>query len=128
MDTADIADTELLPVRGDLVSDVRDDRQQRGDLVVAAAQVVGGEQPDRDGADTGLRAPLQQIGDVLGTDPVTVADVLEAGLAGPPPVAVDEQSDVVRNLCSDEFSGELALVQAVKDTRQPHALTLPTRL
>ena len=58
------------------------------------AQVVGRQQPDRHVLDAGLGAPVQQVGDVPRADDVALADVLEAGGARPPPVAVDHDRDV----------------------------------
>ena len=77
-----------------LVDDITDDLQQRLQLVGRAAQVVGGEQEQRDDLDARLVAPAEQVRDLGRADPVPVVDVDEAGVAGPAAVAVQHQRDV----------------------------------
>src|SRR5690606_30304390 len=81
--------------RGQLVDHVRDDLQQRLHLFVrTVADVVGGEQEQRDDLDARLPAPRQEVLDALGADAVTTVDVGEARFTGPPAVAVENDADV----------------------------------
>jgi hypothetical protein len=105
---------------GELVDDVGDDLEQRLQLVVRAAQVLGGQQPQGDHPDTCLAAPIEQVGDVRRTGPVPLGRVAEPGLAGPAPVAVEHHPDVVRDLRAQQLPGELAFVDAVDQRREPH--------
>ena len=60
----------------------------------AAAQVVGGEQVERDNANACARAPAQKLGNLLGTRAVTDGCVFKHPLFRPAPVTVNNHSDV----------------------------------
>ena len=79
---------------GQVAGDVLDDPQQRGQLGLRPAQVVGGEQEERDDLDARLVAPAQQVDDLVRAPAVPVVDVLEADGPGPAAVAVHDHADV----------------------------------
>src|SRR5690606_27604295 len=81
-------------VGGELADGVLDDLQQRFELAGGPVQVVGGQQPQRDDLDPRLRAPRQQLGDLLGAALVPGVDVGQPHRPGPTPVPVQYHADV----------------------------------
>ena len=55
-----------MPGLGEVGDGRLDDLEERGELLLGAAQVVGGEQPERDVLDAGVAAPLEQLLDLVG--------------------------------------------------------------
>jgi hypothetical protein len=106
--------------RGQAVHHVLDDLQQRVQLGRRAGQVVGGQQPQGDHVDAGVPAPGQQVHDAVGAHPVAVVDVLEAGLAGPPAVPVQDHPDVPGHRSAGQLAQQPPLVQRVDDLNGPH--------
>jgi hypothetical protein len=105
----------------ELVHDVGDDLQERVELVGGPAQVVGGEQEERDDLHALLLAPREQIGDLGRAHPVPVVDVDEARLARPPAVAVEHHRDVPGPLLqATQVSREPALVERVEQVANAH--------
>ena len=79
-----------------LVDDVHDDLEQRLDLPLGAAEIVGGQQPKRYDFDVRLSAPRQEVGDLLRAGAVAVRDIGEPGFASPTTVAVQHDRDMAR--------------------------------
>ena len=95
-----------------------DDLQEGGELLLGAAQVVGGEQPERDVLDAGVAAPLEQLLDLVGAGLVAAR---RAGPAGPRPaaVAVEHDGHVARERLLGEVLEDSALVRAVDHVAPP---------
>src|SRR5690606_29663259 len=82
---------------GEFVHDVRNDLQERGDLLAGAvAHVVRRQQPQRDDLDLRLPAPAEEVRDLAGAHPVTTVDVGEPRFTRPATVAVEDDADVAR--------------------------------
>ncbi len=97
-----------------------DDPEQRHHLIAGPGQVVGGQQPQGDHLDPGLAAPAEQFEDVVGALLVSVADVGQAGHAGPPPVAVEDHPDVPGDRVRGQRRFQPALVELVGELAQSH--------
>ena len=94
-------------------------RSSGGELGLGAAQVVGGEQEERDDLDAGVVAPAQQVDDLVGAPAVAVVDVLEPDGPGPAAVAVDDHADVAGQVGTLQRAGEPALVDHGEQPRGP---------
>ena len=82
--------------RGQLADGVVDDPEQRRQLRLGAAEVVGRKQPERHDLDMRFLAPGEQVRDAVRSGLVPPADVLRAAGAGPTAVAVDDDPDMTR--------------------------------
>ena len=81
------------------------------------AQVVGGQQVDRDDPDAEVVAPAQELDHLRGAGAVTVGGRLERALARPAPVAVDDHRDVVGQRRIGQFAAKAGLIEAVEEAR-----------
>jgi hypothetical protein len=113
---------------GEVDGDVLDDPQQRAELRLRPAQVVGGEHEQGDDGDTGVVAPLQQVGDLVRAAAVPVGDVLQADRPCPAPVAVHDHADVSGEIGPLESPRQAPLVdldhRVANLLARPHAVTL----
>jgi hypothetical protein len=90
-DEFEVADGAHTPPVGgcaNLLGDVGDDLDERRQLAGVTLQVFGGQQVDGRHFDAGFLAPAQHLGDLAGTHPVAVADVIVTGITCPPSVTV----------------------------------------
>src|SRR6185503_3955813 len=69
-------DVKTTPVAVGRLDDVGDDLDERRQLAAVTLQVFGGQQVDGGHLDAGLLTPAQHLGDLAGTHPVAVADVV----------------------------------------------------
>ncbi len=116
------ADVLHLPPLGERRGEVRDDAEQRVELLaLPAGEVVGRQQVERDHGDPQLRDPLGELDDLRGAGPVPVRGGLEAGLPGPPAVAVEDHRDVLRQGPALEVAAQPPPVEPVD--RPAHSLT-----
>src|SRR4029077_3402089 len=114
-------DPPRVALRGQLVRDAGDDAQQGVELVRRPAQVVRGQQPDGHVGDAHLAAPVEQVDDVPGTDEMALADVVEAGGAGPAAIPVHHDGDVPGHRRALEVRAQAALVDRVDGVSDAHA-------
>src|SRR5690606_8246435 len=84
------------------------------------AQVVRGEQVQRDDADAGLVTPVQHVLDLGGADPMPVVGIDEPHLSGPSAVSVAHHADVARHRLSGELGLQPPLVYRVEQLPQSH--------
>ena len=85
------------------------------ELVAAArAEIVGGEEVERDDLHAGGFAPPEELWNLLGPGPVAERRALLQPLLRPAPVAVDDDRDVVRHLRLDDLTPQPPLVQTVQ--------------
>ena len=71
-------------------------------------QVFGGQQVDGGHLDAGFLAPAQHLGDLAGTHPVAVADVVVTSITCPASVTVAQHRDVAGQF---GFGGRQSLTQ-----------------
>src|SRR5262249_38122655 len=105
------------------VNGVLDDREQRAKLLLLAAEVVRGQQPEGDDLDAGLLAPLEQLEDLVGALAVPLADVGMPRGPGPAPVAVAHHADVPGHRLPRKVALQPALVQPVAQVAVSHEPT-----
>ena len=111
--------------RGQVAHGVLDDGEQLSELVGRPAEVVGGQQPQRDDLDAAGGAPAEQVLDLVGAAAMARADVVGARSAGPATVAVEDDADVAGQRCVAERVQQPTLVDAVHQIAQTHARLLP---
>jgi hypothetical protein len=81
--------------RAQLVDDISDDLQQEFHLIRwPVAQVIRRQQPERRDLDTAVLAPVEQLDQLGGTDPVTVTDVGKPRLLGPAAITIHDHRDM----------------------------------
>ena len=95
---------------------VRDDVKEQLYFLLAALQVLRGQQINGDHFDIGIAAPRNHLSDFLRTLAVTMADIGETSLTRPPTIAIGHDGDVLRL--------RLALDQA----RQPRFISWVSQL
>ena len=122
------ADDLEVPVPGlGEVGDGRlDDLEERGELLLGAAQVVGREEPERDVLDARLTAPSSSSS-ILSAP--AWWPLRRPGSAGPrpAPVAVEHDGDVPWERLLGEVLEDSALVRAVDHIAPPHGASSSTR-
>jgi hypothetical protein len=123
---ADDAQGPVAVRTGQVGDDALDDPQQRRQLGLRPAEVVGGQQPQRDDLHAGLVAPAEQVDDLARAGPVPLVRVDDAELLGPAPVAVDDDADVLGDgrTALRELVGEPPLVRPVGDVLESHAVSV----
>ena len=118
---ADDAQPPRVAVLGQLGDQVLDDGEERIELGGRPAQIVGGQQVQRDQLDpAGLVAPAQQVQYPPGADPVPVVRVDVPHLLGPPAVAVAHHADVQRPRLATQYRGQPPLVHRVGELTEAH--------
>ena len=92
-----------------------DNPKQVLELVAATrAKIVGGEQVQRDNLHSRCLAPPEKLGNLPGAGAMTEGCSLLEPLLRPTPVSVNNDRDVMRNLCLDNFTPQPPLVQTVQ--------------
>ena len=75
---------------------VRDDVKEQLYFLLAALQVLCGQQINGDHFDIGIAAPRDHLSDLLGALAVTMADIGKPSLTRPPTIAVGHNGYVLR--------------------------------
>ena len=88
-------------------------------LLGRPAEVVAGQQPQRDDLDLRLGAPGEQVDDVVSSGPMAVADTAPASRSGPSAIAVEDDADMAGPRGSSERPDEPPLIDPVDQI--PHA-------
>src|SRR5439155_6675493 len=96
-----------------------DGRQDAGDLSGRPPEVVGREHPEADGGDADLRAPLQDLVELLGPERVRLAKIRNAAGERVAADAVEGYAEVPRDLPSADLMGEGPLVEVVERASDP---------
>ncbi len=94
------------------------DVEQRRQLAGSPGQVLPRERPERHLADPEVGAPVEQVVDLVGALPVTVAQVSQPGLGRPAAVAVEDDRDVVGNDRLPHLMAEAVGVEPVEGREQ----------
>lgn len=115
-------------VGGEGAYDALDDAEQGDELVLGAVEVVRRQQPEGDDLDVGLRAPAEELLDLVGTGTVPLGGRAARRLR-PAPVAVHDDADVLGHLVVVEVALHPARVepeqQPAQVVPQVHVLSAP---
>ena len=96
-----------------------DDLQKRVDLFARPLEIVRRQQPQRDQLDADLVAPREELVDLVGAAPVTERGVAPQ-LFRPPPISVEHDADMTRQISRPQPAHEPALIQSVQQCRRGH--------
>ncbi len=104
-------------VLGEEFGEFRDDAEEVVEfLAIPRAQVVRGEQVQRDGADSDLFAPAEELRDLAGSGAMPEGGALLETLFRPATIPVDDHGDVLGNLAPIDLAAQAPLVQPVEQT------------
>src|SRR5690349_17360049 len=87
-------------------------------------KIIGREDPETDRANSGLRAPLQHLVELLGPQRVRLADVRDASLERVAAVAVEDDAEVPRDITPADLPQEETLVEVVEEGAHRQSFTL----